>query len=118
VPLGDADFRKSLIKIALEVTQKSVPTRHLSPAAKPTGVALSEWYGEKLRLVYACGDSSLPAPYLQPFILLRSDANKHLAGWLETVWSLELAQLLFNFGPSQFTISVVQAAHELPKVNG
>ena len=54
----------------------------------------------------------------QSFILLRPHANKHLAGYLETVWSLELAQLLFNLGSSHFTISVVQAAHEFPKVNG
>lgn len=50
--------------------------------------------------------------------LFRPDANQHLAGCLKAVRSLELAQLLCNFGPSPFTIRVIQSAHEFSQITG
>ena len=39
--------------------------------------------------------------------LLRPDPDQYLAGRFETVRSLELAQLLFNFDPGSLTLSLV-----------
>jgi hypothetical protein len=47
VTLGDADFRKSPMKMVYrKVPKNSVTTCHLSPV-RTYGISLSEWEGEK-----------------------------------------------------------------------
>jgi hypothetical protein len=54
------------------------------------------------------------SPYLQPFILLRADANKYLTRNLKAVRPFKPSKLLFNFDPRSLTLSLGQSVHEFP----
>jgi hypothetical protein len=78
VTLGDADFRKSLMKMIYRKFPKTASLPVTCHPFRTYGISLSEWDGEKLRLVYACGDLSLPRRTCSRSYYFVPTANKYL----------------------------------------